>query len=127
MTLFVSKLNNDDILAGHTICVNNISLFAMFNLALLITANSQFASAVGEGNPNKSKNIMKLNLAVCVLSCFWIYGIAFMFENVFIELFVVGSAMKSAFLITYRMMIYVFFVGDFFSGNLLIFLKALNK
>ena len=126
MTLFVSKLNNEDTLAGHTICVNNTILFTMFNLAVMITANSLFASAVGEGNTNKSKNIMKLNLAICVVISFWVCGMAFAFENLFIELFVVGDAMKKAFITTYRMMIYVFFVGDFFSSNFSIFLKGLN-
>ncbi len=99
----------------------------MLNLAVTITANSQFSSSVGSGNINKCKNIMKLNLAICGIISVLVCGCAFGVENLFIELFVVGEEMRKAFIIVYRMMIYVFLVGDFFSSNFSIFLKALNK
>lgn len=52
MTIIIGKLNDENVLAGHTVCVNNTFIFYMFNLAATITANTILANAVGEGNVN---------------------------------------------------------------------------
>ena len=94
MTILVGKLNNEDILAGHTACLNNNLIFSMFNLAVTITANAVLARAVAEGNIAKSKNIMKLNLAVCTFICILVGLLAFALEGLFVKYFTVGEEMK---------------------------------
>ena len=127
MTILVGKLNNEDILAGHSVCLNNNLIFSMFNLAVTITASTVLARAVAEGNIAKSKNIMKLNLAICVFICILVSLLAFSLEGVFIKFFTVGEDMENAFKTAYRIMIYLVFIGDFFSTNFSIFLKSFGK
>lgn len=70
---------------------------------------------------------MKLILAICVVVCLWMCLLAYSVEGLFVSLFTVGEEMKKAFLLTYRYMIYLFFIGDFFSANISIILKSLGK
>ena len=52
ITIIIGKLNDENMLAGHTACINNSMIFYMFNLSVTITANAILAKAVGEGNVN---------------------------------------------------------------------------
>ena len=43
MTIIIGKLNDKNILAGHTACVNNAMIFFMLNIAVTIIANAELA------------------------------------------------------------------------------------
>ena len=52
MTIIIGKLNDENILAGHTACINNLMFFFMFNLAVTIVANAELANTISKGNVN---------------------------------------------------------------------------
>lgn len=114
MTIIIGKLNDKYILAGFTACTNNLLIFFMLNIAVTIVANAELAKAVGKGNINESKHLIKLILTACFSICIWTFIIGMLLENVFLEIYCVGEKMKKYFIISYRFMIFGFFVGDFF-------------
>ena len=89
MTIIIGKLKDKNILAGHTACVNNAMIFYMFNIAVTIVANAELAKAIGKGNVNESKNILKLILSVCFCICVWSVISGMFLENLFLEIFCV--------------------------------------
>ena len=69
MTIIIGKLNDENILAGHTACGNNLMIFFMFNIAVTIVANAELAKIIGKGNVNQTRNLIKLILSVCSCVC----------------------------------------------------------
>ena len=114
MVIIIGKLNDENVLAGHTACVNNTMVFFMFNLSVTITANAVLAKSVSEGNKNQARNIIKLALTICGTICLAISISGYLLEGLMVKLFCIGEEMKASFLMSYRFLIFFYFIGDFF-------------